>query len=148
LVLNGFACLPTILLADKGSAHDRFVLLGLHLFASPAVRMRCEEVIQYSALFLVGLAVGLLALLTLRRRLDWVSLIAMLIVWGVAADSAAEGLCRAWWIVSGWMLQEDLFYYGGPAWQTQSAAYLPVAIQSIIGAGLLILAWMDRRTRS
>lgn len=104
--------------------------------------------IQHYALFSVGLVVGCLALLTLRRRLDWVSLMALLVVWGVAADSEAVGLARAWWTVFGWILQEDLFYYGGPAWRMQSATYLPVAIQSITGAALLILAWMDRRTRS
>jgi len=98
-----------------------------------------------SATFFIAMLIGILALLTLCRRIGWLRTCSLMVLWGVAADSHANSLVYAWWIVFGWMLHEDLFYYGGPAWQTQSADWLPIMVLSLSAVALLIVALHERR---
>lgn len=104
--------------------------------------------IEHYTLLFIGMVLGVLALLTLRGRLGWVRLLALMVLWGVAADSHAGGLVRAWWVAVGWISQTDPFRYGGPAWQTQRADWLPIIIQSLTAAGLLTMAWKGGRKRA
>jgi len=56
-----------------------------------------------SATFFIAMLIGILALLTLCRRIGWLRTCSLMVLWGVAADSHANSLVYAWWIVFGWM---------------------------------------------
>lgn len=97
---------------------------------------------------LIGTVIGILAMLTLRKRIGWASVLALMVLWGIAAGSSMTAFVRLWWKVVAWTSPSDPFQYGGPAWQTQQITWLPIAVLFLVAAAYYVIGWAERRNRS
>jgi hypothetical protein len=95
--------------------------------------------IEHRPLWIMGMLLGVLAAMTLRKRLGWIRTGMVLVLWGLAGDSQTGALrFFADWIESG-------SYPFFPRACHDAWAYVPLAVQFLVTVALVGLHFRNRK---
>ncbi len=89
------------------------------------------------ALFSCGVLLGALGLLTLRNKLGWARMCALMAVWAIAADNKGRALKAIATLTPP--------HYTDWCDLPHGWSYVPLAVQAIVALGLLLICLLDRR---